>query len=175
MYPSLDKVIVKKRSLKNMDMNWTFSSVQFSHPVMSDSLWPHGLQHARLPCPSPTPGVYSNSCPLNWWCHPTISSSVIPFSSCLQSFPGSGSFWMSRFFATGGQNIRVSASASVLPMNIQDWSPLGRTGWISLQSKGLSVSSPTPQFKSINSSALSFIYSPTLTSIHDYWENHSLD
>ena len=100
---------------------------------MSDSLQPHGLQHARPPCLSPTPGVYPNSCPLSRWCHPTISSSVIPFSSCLQSFPASG-----QFFASGGQSIRASASASVLPINIQDWFPLGWTGWISLQSKGLS-------------------------------------
>ena len=98
----------------------------------------HGLQHATPPCPSPTPGVHPNSCPLSWWCHPTISSSVIPFSSCSQSFPASGSFQMSHFFASGAQSIRVSASASVLPMNTQDWSPLGWTGWISLQSKRLS-------------------------------------
>ena len=114
------------------------SSVQFSHSVMSDSLRPHGLQHTRPPCPSQTPGVYSNSCPLSWWCHPTISSSVVPFSSHLQSFPALGSFPMSRFFASGSQSIGVSASASVLPMNTQNWSPLGWTGWISLQSKGLS-------------------------------------
>ena len=113
------------------------SSVQFSHSVMSDSLRPHGLQHARPPCPSPTPGVNSNSCPLSQWCHPTISSSVVPFS-CPQSFPASGSFPMSQFFTSGGQSIGVSASASVLPMNAQDWFPLGWTGWISLQSKGLS-------------------------------------
>ena len=112
--------------------------VQFSHSVMSDSLWPHGLQHARLPSPSPTPRAYSNSCPLNQWLHPIISSSVIPFSSCLQSFSTSGSFEMSQLFASGGQSIGVSASASVLPMNIQDWFPLGFTGWISLQSKGFS-------------------------------------
>ena len=105
---------------------------------MSDSLGPHGLQHARLPCASPTPRVYSNSCPLSRWCHPTISSSVIPFSSCLQSFPASGSFPKSQFFSLGGQRIGVSASASVLPMNIHDWFPLGWTGWISLQSKGFS-------------------------------------
>ena len=98
------------------------------------TLWPHGLQHARPPCPSPTPGVYSNSCPLSQCCHPIISSSVIPFSSCLQSFPASGSFQMSQLFASGGQSIGVSASASVLPMNTQDWSPLGWTGWISSQS-----------------------------------------
>ena len=112
------------------------SSVQFSRSVVSDSLRPHGLQHTRPPCPSPTPRVYSNSCPLRWWCHPTILSSVIPFSSRLQSFPASGSFQM--FFTSGGQSIGVSALASVLPMNIQDWFPLGWTGWISLQSKSLS-------------------------------------
>ena len=114
------------------------ASVQFSLSVVSDSLWPHGPQHARSPCPSSTPGVYSNSCPLSRWCHPTVSSSVVPFSSRLQSFPESGSFQMSQFFASDGQSIGVSASTSVLPMNTQDWSPLGRTGWISLQSKGLS-------------------------------------
>ena len=113
------------------------SSVQFIRSVVSDSLRPHALQHTRLPCPSPTPGAYSKSCPLSWWCHPTISSSVIPFSSCLQSFPTSGSFLMSQLFASGGQNIGVSASTSVLPMDIQDWFPLGWTGWIFLQSKGL--------------------------------------
>ena len=114
------------------------SSAQFSLSVVSDSLQPHRLQHARPPCPSPTPGAYSNSCPLSRWCHPTISSSVIPFSSCPQSVPASRSFLMNQFFASGGQSIGVSASTSVLPMNIQDWSPLGWTGWISLQSKGLS-------------------------------------
>ena len=105
---------------------------------MSDSLWPHGLQHARPPYPSPTPRVHSNSCPLNRWCHPTTLSSVVPFSSCLQSFPASESFQVSQFFASGGQSIRVSASASVLLMNIQDWFPLGWAGWISLQSKRFS-------------------------------------
>ena len=114
------------------------SSVQFSLSVMSDSLQPHGLQHARPPCQSPTPGVYSNSCPLSLRCHPTISSSVVPFCSRLQSFPTSGSFQMSQLFTSGGQSIGVLASASVLPMNTQDWSPLGWTGWISLQPKGLS-------------------------------------
>ena len=104
---------------------------------MPNSLWPHELQHARLPCPSPTPRVYPNSCPLSRWCHPAISSSVMPFSSCLQSFPASGSFPMSQLFAWGGQSIGVSASKSVLPMNAQDWSPLGWTGSVSLQSKGL--------------------------------------
>ena len=115
-----------------------FSSVQFSHSVLSGSLWPHGLENTRPPCPSPPPRVYSNSCPLSWWCHPTFSSSVIPFSSCLQSFSESGSFLMSQFFASGGQSIGASASASVPPVNIQGWFPLGLTGWISLQSKGLS-------------------------------------
>ena len=112
--------------------------VQFSCSVVSYSLWPHESKHARSPRPSPTPGVYSNSCPLSRGCHPAISSSVIPFSSCLQSFSASGSFQMGQFFASGGQSIGVSASTSVLPVNIQDWSPLGWTGWISLQSKGLS-------------------------------------
>ena len=114
--------------------SYPISSVQL---VISDSLQPHGLQHPRPPCLSPTPGVYSNSCPLSQWCHPIISSSVIPFSSRLQSFPESGSFQMSQFFTSGGQSVGVSASASVLSMNIQDWFPLGLTGWISLQSKGL--------------------------------------
>ena len=113
-------------------------SVQISGSVVSDPLRPHGLQHARPPSPSPTPGAYSNSCPSSRWGHPTISSSVIPFSSHLQSLAASGSFQMSQFFASGGQSIGVSASASVLPMNIRDWFPLGWTGWISLQSKGLS-------------------------------------
>ena len=111
--------------------------LQFSHSVVSDSLRSHGPQHARPPCPSPTPGIYSNSCPLSRWCHPTMSSSVVHFSFCLQSFPASGSFQMNQFFVSGGQSIRVSASASVLPMNIQNWFPLEWTGWISLQSKGL--------------------------------------
>ena len=128
----INKCILRKGQSK------TRNSVQFSHSVVSDSLRPHGLQHARLPCPSPTPGAYSNSCPSHRWCHPTISSSVVPFSSCLQSCPASGSLPTSRFFTSGGQNIGASASASVLPMNIQDWFPLGWTGWISLQSQGLS-------------------------------------
>ena len=115
-----------------------FSSVQFSHSVMYNSLQPHELQHSRPPCPSPTPRVYPNPCPLSRWCHPTISSSVVPFSSCPQSFPVSGSFPMSQLFAWGGQSIGVSASTSVLLMNTQDWFPLGWTGWITLQSKGLS-------------------------------------
>ena len=110
----------------------------FCSSVVAGSLWPHGLQRTRLPCPSLTPAVCSHSCPSSWWCHPTISSSVIPFSSCLQSFPTSGSFTLSQFFTSGDQSIRVSASPSVLPMNTQDWFPLGWTGWISLQAKGLS-------------------------------------
>ena len=166
---------------------------------VSDSLRPHGLQHTRPPCPSPTLRAYSNSCPSSRWCHSTISSSVVPFSSCLQSFPTLGSFQMSQFFASGGQNIGVSASVSVLPMNIQDWlvgSPCSP--------RDSQESSPTPQFTSINCLALSFLwwigrpgvlwfmgsqrvrhdwatelnsflYSPTLTSIHDYWKNHSFD
>ena len=114
------------------------NSVKFSHLVVSDSLRPHELQHARPPCPSPTPGVHSNSCPTSRWCHPTISSSVVPFSSCPQSLPASESFAMSQLFAWGGQSTGVSALASLLPMNTQDWSPLEWIGWISLQSKGLS-------------------------------------
>ena len=115
-----------------------FSSVQFSRSVVSNSLPPHGLQHSRPLCPSPTPRVRPNSCPLSQWCHPTVSSSVIPFSSCPESFPAAGSFQMSQLFPSGGQSIGVSASTSVLPMDTQDWSPLGWTGWFSLQSKGLS-------------------------------------
>ena len=142
---------------------------------MSNSLRPHGLQHARLPCPSLSPRVCSNSYPLSQWCHPTISSSVTHFFSCPQSFLPSGSFQMSQFFASGGQSIGVSASAPALPMNIQGWFPLGLTGLISLLSKGLSKSSPALQFESINSLALSLLYGPTLTSVHDYWKDHSFD
>ena len=151
------------------------STVQFSLSVTSNCLLPHKLRHARIPCPSPTPGVYSNSCPLSQWCHPTISFSVVPFSSHLQSFPTSESFQMSQLFALGVQNIGISASTSVLPMNIQDWSPLVWTGWISLQSKGFSRVFSTPEFKRINSLVLRFFYSPTLTSTHDYCKNHSFD
>ena len=152
-------------------------SVQFSRSVMSDSVWPHGLQHARPPCPSPTPGACSNSCPSNQWCHPTISSSVVPFSSHLQSFTASGFFPVSQFFTSGGQSIGVSASA---------WSSLFQwivrtdflSDWLvgSPHSPGASQeTSPAPQFKNINSLVLSFLYSPTLTSIYDYWKNHSFD
>ena len=151
VYVSVYYTVITKNFTRFMEMlqKWIFylyglhfSSVQFSHSVMSNSLRPHGLapmvQHTRLPCPSPTPGVYSNSCSLSQWCHPIISYSVVPFSSCLQSFPPSGSFPMSQFFTSGGQSIGVSVSASVLPMNIQDWLPLGWTNWIFSQSKGLS-------------------------------------
>ena len=136
--------------------------VQFSRSVMSESLWPHELQHSRLPCPSLTPRAYSDSCPLSWLCHPTILSSVISFSSCLQSFPASGSLQMSQFFALGGQSIGVSASASVLPMNIQDWFPLGWTGWISLLSKGVSRVFPntTVQKHQFFGAQLSFKFNP---------------
>ena len=140
---------------------------------MSDSLQPHGLQHARLPCPSPSPGDCWNSGPLSQWYHPTMSSFVTPFSSCLQSFPASVSFPMSQLFTSGGHSI--GASASVLPVNIQGWFPLGLTGLISLQSRDSQESSPTPKFESINSLVLSLLYNPTLTSIHDYRKNHSFD
>ena len=126
------------RACLKLILNFQFSSVQFSHSVVSDSLRPHELQHARPPCLSPTPRVYPNSCPLSQWCHPTISPSVVPFFSCPQSFPASGSLQMSQLFTSGDQSIGVSASTSVLLINTQDWSPLGWTGWISLQSKGLS-------------------------------------
>ena len=176
--------------MQSSNLSHVISSVQFSHSVVSDSLQPHGLQQARPRWPSPTPGVYPNSCPFSWWCRPTISSSDVPFSSWSQSFPASGSFPISQLFPWGGQSIEVSVSASVLPMNTQDWTPLGCTGWISLQSKGLSrVFSNTTvqkhQFKnkqtnkqnpkSINSSVLSFLHSPTLTSPHDHWKNHIFD
>ena len=165
--------IWEKSSALCKDRN-SYKSTQFgSVAQLSDSLLPLGLQYTRPPCPSPTPGVYLNSCPLSRWCHPTISSSVVSFSSFLQSFPASRSFLKSQFIASDGQI--VSSSASVLPMNTEVWSPLWWTGWISLQSKGLSRVSPTLQFRHINSSALSFLYSPTLTSIHDHWKNHSLD
>ena len=140
----------------------------FSHSVMPNSLRLHGLPHSRLPRSSPSPGACSDSCPLSQWCHPAISSSIVPFSSCLQSFPASRSFLMSRLFTSGCQSIGASFSASVLPMNIQDWIPLRMTGWISLQSKGLSRgTSPTPQFKSINSLMLSLLYGSSFTSVHN--------
>ena len=141
--------------------------------VVSDSVRPHELQHARPPCPSPTPGVHSDSRPSSQWCHPAIWSSVVPFSSCPQSLPASESFPMSQLFAWSGQSTGVSALASFPPNKYQGWSPSEWTGWISLQSKGLSRVFWTPQFKSIKSSVLSLLHSPTLTSIHDHWKNHS--
>ena len=151
------------QSGRNIQLHFNFlSSVQFSSV---SQLCPHELQHARLPCPSPTPKVYPNSCPLCRWYHPIISSSVIPCFFCLKSFPASGSFLKSQLFTSGGQSIGASASASVLPMNIQDWFPVELNGWISLQSKGLSRVFSNKQFKSINPLVLSFL--STLTSIHD--------
>ena len=150
-------------------------SVQVSCSVMSYFLQPHELQHARPPFVSPTPWVHPNPCPLCWWCHPTISPCVIPFSSCPQPCPASGPFQMTQIFTSGGQNSGVSASTSTLPMNTQDRSPLGWTGWISVQPNGLSGVFSNTTVQSINSSALSFLYSPTLTSIHDHWKNHRLD
>ena len=150
-----------------------FSSVQsLSHvrPLPS-----HEMKNARAPCPSPPPAVHPNPCSSSQWCHPTISSSVIPFSSCLQSFSASRSFPMSQFFTSGGQTIGASASASILPMNNQDWFLLGWTGLISPLSKGLSRVFSYMKVQSISSSMLSFLYGPTLTSIHDYWKNHSFD
>ena len=139
MYFVEDGQVMFEKKTYEQNLEGGDSSVsQFTHSVVSDSLWPHGLRHARPPCPSPTPGTCSNSCLLSRWCHPAISSSVLPFSSCLQLFPASGSFPMSQFFASGSQSIGASASASVPPMNIQDWFPIGWTGWISLHSKGLS-------------------------------------
>ena len=144
----------------------SFSSVQFSRSVVSDSLWPHESQHARPPCPSPTPGVHSNSRPSSQWCHPAISSSVVPLSSCPQSLPASEFFPMSQLFTRGGQSTGVSALASFLPMNTQGLSPCNPSS---------QESSSTPQSKSINSLVLSFLHSPTLTFIHDHRKNHSLD
>ena len=151
-----------------------FPNVQFSCSVMSDSLQPHESQHARPPCPSPTPGVHPNPCPLSRWCHPTILSSDVPFSSYPQSFPASGSFQMSQLFTSGGQSSGVSALASALPMNIQDWS-LGWTSWISLQSKGFSRVLSNTSVQKHQFFCTQFLYSPTLTPIHDHWKNDSLD
>ena len=150
-------------------------SDQISHSVVSDSLRPHESQHARPPCPSPTPGVHSDSCPSSQWCHPAISSSFIPFSSCPQSLPASESFPMSQLFAWGGQSTGVSALASSFQRNPR--ADLLQNGLVGTprSPRDSQESSPTPQFKSINSSALSFLHSPTLTSIHDHWKNHSLD
>ena len=142
--------------------------VLFNRSVVSNSLWSRGLQHARLPCPLPSPVACSNSCLLSQWSHPTISSSVILFFSCLLSSPASGSFSVSRLFTSGGWSMGPSASESVLPMNTQDWWPLGLTGLISLQPRNSQESSPTPWFKSINSLVFSLPYGPARISIHDY-------
>ena len=152
-----------------------YSSVQFSHSVMSDSLPPHESQHTRPPCPSPTPGVHSDSRPSSRWCHPAISSSVVPFSSCPHSLPASESFPMSQLFSSGGQSTGVSALASFPPKKSQGWPPSEWTGWISLQSKGLSrvFSNTTVQKHQFFGAQPSS--GPTLTSIHDHWKNHSLD
>ena len=142
---------------------------------MSDSFQPHGLQHARLPCPSLSLRGCSNSCPLSQWCHPTFSSSVAPFSSCPQSFSALGSFPKSQLFTSGGQRIGASALAPVLSMNTHGWVPLELTVWFPCSPMDSQESSPAPRFESINSSMFSLLYSPTLTSIHDYWKNHSFD
>ena len=164
-------------TMENEKMNKTGSltlkGVVVQSLSVSDSLQPHGLQHARPPCPSLSPGVCSNSCPLNQWCYPTISSSVIPFSFCPQSFPASRSFPTSQLFASGGQNI--GTSAIVLSINIQDWFPLDWPVWSPCSPRESQESSPTPQLESINSSPLSHLYGPPLTSIHDYWKNYGFD
>ena len=169
------QLIIQIRLFWNKHLASSVGCTQFSSVQSLSGVRPFAtpwIAAHRPPCPSPIPRVYPNSCPLSQWCHPAISSSVVPFSSCPQFLPAA----VSQCFASGGQIIGASASASVLPMNPQDWSPLGWTDWISLQSKGLSQeSSPTPQLKSINSLVLSFLYGPSLTSIHDYWKNHSLD
>ena len=164
-------------SIRSNPLNLFVSSAQFSHSVVSDSFWTHGLLYARLPCPSPTPRAYSNLCSLSQWCHPTISSSVVPFFSCFQSFPASGSFPVSQFLASGAQSIGVSASTSVLPMTIQDWLPLGWTRWISLLSMGLSsvFSNIIVQKHQLFGTQLFFFYITTLTFICDYWKNQSFD
>ena len=153
--------------------NGIFSSVQFSLSVTSDSWWPHESQHTRTPCPSPTPGVHSDSRPSSQWCHPAISSSVVPFSSCPQSLPASESFPVSQLFTWGGQRTGVSALASVLPMNTQDWSPLGWTDLLAVQGTLKSLLHTTLQKHQFFGTQLS--YGPTLTSIDDYWKNHRLD
>ena len=160
-------LLVSHQTSDNSDSK--FSSVQsLSHVWLCDPMY-------RLPCPSPTCEVCLNPCQLSWWCHPTISSSVIPLSSCPQSFSTSGSFPMSQFFTWGGQSTGASASASVLPMNTQDWFPLGGLVWSSYSLRDSQESFPTPEFKSNNSLVFSFLYVPTLESIHDYWKNHRFD
>ena len=147
----------------------------FNCLVMSNSMWPHGLQHTRLPCPLLSPWICSNSCPLSQWCHPTISSFIAPFFSCPQSFSASGSFPVSQLFTSGGQSIGASASVSILSMNIQGWFPLRLTVWFPYCSGDSQEPSPTPWFESISSSLLTFLHGPTLMSIHDYWKNKSFD
>ena len=162
---------------KNMPIPNSFCyvvcSVQFSHSVMSDSLQPHELQHTRVRCSSPPPGAWANSCPSSWWFHPTISSSVILFSSCLQSYPVTGFFLMSQFFTSVGQSIGSSISASVLLVNIQDWFPLGWLGGSPCIPRDSQESCPIPQFRTINCSSLTILYGATVTSMHDNWQNHS--
>ena len=169
----LFRIVMGPQCLIPSHSSW--SSVQFSRSVMSSSLQPHELQHIRPPCPSPTPGAYPNSCPSSQWCHPTISSSVVPFSSRLQSYPASGSFQMSQFFTPDGQSIGVSASA--LPFQWIFRTDFHYDGLVGSPCcpRDSQESSPTPQFKSTDSLVLRFLYGPTLTSIHDYWKNHSLD
>ena len=159
---------------KRRPITTVFSSVQFSHSVMSDSLKPHESQHTRPPCPSPTPGVHSDSCPSSQWCHPVISSSVVPFSSCPQSLRASESFPLSQLFSWGGQSTGSSALASFLPKNSQDWSPSEWTGWMSLQPKGLSRVFNNTTFQK-HPFFITQLCSPTLTSIYGYWRNHSFD
>ena len=173
-YASLcDRALEGTRERKQIGIYFLLCSIKsLSHVWPSQ---PHESQQARPPCPSPTPKVYSNSCPLSQWCHPAISSSVVPFSSCPQSFPASGSFPVSWCFTWRGQSIGVSASASVSQMNTQDWSPLGWTGWISLQSKRLSRVFSNTTVQNHQFFVLSFFHSPTLTSIHDHWKSHNLD
>ena len=171
LHEDLKKIL----NIESESPNCSLSSVQFSCSVVSDSLRPHELQDARPPCPSPSPGVHSDWCPSSQWCHPAISFSVVPFSSCPQPLPASESFPMSQLFTWGGQSTGASASASVPPEKSQGWPASEWTGWISLQSKGLSWVFSNTQFKSINSSALSLLHSPTLTTLHDDRKNHSLD
>ena len=170
-----NKQMLREFSITKPLLQQMFSSVQLSHSVVSNSLWPHESQHARPPCPSPTPGVHSDSRPSSRWCRPAISFSVVPFSSCPSSLPASESFPVSQLFTWGGQSTGVSALASFLPKNIQDWTPLEWTGGISLQSKGLSrvFFNNTVQKHQFFSAQL--CYSPTLTSLHDYWKKLSFD
>ena len=175
---STSLIIKEKKSKTTMRHHLTpvrIRSHQISPSVLSESFRSHDSQHTRPPCPSPTPGVHPDSRPSSQRCHPAISSSIAPFSSCPQSLPASESFPMSQLFAWGGQSIGVSALASFLPKKSQGWSLSEWTGWISLSPRDSQESSPTPQFKSINSSALSLLHCPTLTSIHDHRKNHSLD